>query len=206
MPRPLKHASLLWAIMLIGFFILSLGLPRVNLASAQQATGSIPTVTGTPIGPYITVNLDQFFINVRSGPSSFFYPRIGILMRGESAPALGRSPDGSWIQIYYPGVPGDIGWVYAANVQLTSQLLLPVVEAPPTATLIAPTLNPTLLAEFLPAQTATRPATFTPAPRLEPPVFTDVSPSATRLPLGLVIFGFGFVGLLVAAISFLRGR
>jgi len=198
--------------LLFGFFALcaltaALLAPRTALiAGAQQPTGSIATVTGTASGPFITVNIDQEFVNVRSGPSSFFYPKIGILLRGQSAPALGRSPGGDWIQIYYVGVPGNIGWVYAANVSLNAPTLLPIVEPPPTPSLEAPTLDPTLVAQYIPAVTATRLATFTPAPLVEPPVFHDVTLNANRIPMGLLIFGFGFVGILVAAISFLRGR
>ena len=198
--------------LLLGFFALAaltatLLAPHSALkAGAQQPTGSVPTVTGTAAGPFITVNIDQEFVNVRSGPSSFFYPKIGILFQGQSAPALGRSPGGDWIQIYFVGVPGNIGWVYSANVSLNAPTLLPIVEPPPTPSLDAPTLDPTLVSLYIPAVTATRLATFTPAPPVEPPIFTDVTLSATRIPMGLLIFGFGFVGFLVAAISFLRGR
>lgn len=180
--------------------------PTVAIVQAQQATGSIPTVTGTPLGPTITVNLDQDFVNVRSGPSSFDYPRIGILMRGQSVPALGRSEDGQWIQIRYIGAPGGIGWVFAANVTLSSQSL-PIVVAPPTPTSAAtPTIDPTLQAAFVPAVTATGLATFTPAPPLDETSFQDATVKQAAVPLGLVILGLGFVGILVAMASLLRGR
>jgi hypothetical protein len=191
---------------LLALSILATRVPDVVIVQAQQPTGSIPTVTGTPGGPRVTVNLDQDFVNVRSGPSSFFYPRIGILVRGQSAPALGRSSEGGWIEIEYLGVPGNIGWVFGANVTLSSQSL-PIVEAPPTPTPLAtPTINPTLAAAFIPPVTATGLATFTPAAPVEVPTFTDVNIDTTGAPMGLLIFGFGVVGLLVAIVSFLRGR
>ena len=127
-------------------------------------------------------------------------------MRGQSVPALGRSDDGQWIQIRYSGVPGGIGWVFAANVTLSSQAL-PIVDAPSTPTSAAtPTINPTLQAAFIPAVTATGLATFTPAPPVEEPSVTDATAEPAAVPLGLVILGFGFVGVLVAMASLLRGR
>lgn len=187
--------------------MLALALPFTRTAQAQQPTGSVPTVTGTPRGPYVTVNLDVDFVNVRSGPSEYFYPKIGILLRGQTAPALGRSPDGAWIQIYYVGVPGNTGWIYAPNVSLNSAGFLPIVEPPPTPTPPAtPTINPTLEAAFIPPQTPTRLPTFTPPAPLENPVFTDSTEDASRVPLGLIVLFLGFVGGLTAAMSFLRGR
>jgi hypothetical protein len=205
MPRKIVRWSL-WLAGLFALTYLAARIPTLPSVHAQQPTGSIPTVTGTPRGPYISVNLDQDFVNVRSGPSSFFYPRIGILMRGQTAPALARSEDGQWIQIEYWGVPGDVGWVFAANVTLSSQAL-PIVDAPPTPTLEAtPTINPTLQAAFITPVAPTALATFTPAGQVEAPVFSDVDVDPTAAPLGLLIFGFGVVGVLVAVVSILRGR
>ncbi len=199
---------LIFFLLFLGVGMLALALPFTRTAQAQQPTGSVPTVTGTPRGPYITVNLDVDFVNVRSGPSEYFYPKIiGILLRGQTAPALGRSPDGSWIQVYYVGVPGNTGWVYAPNVSLNSAGFLPIVEPPPTPTPPAsPTINPTFEAAFIPPQTPTRLPTFTPPPPLENPIFADNAETASRVPLGLIVLFLGFVGGLIAAISFLRGR
>lgn len=72
---------------------------------AQQPTGSIATVTGTPPGFTVTVGAQEDQINVRSGPGLDF-PLVGILVAGQVVPALGRSPGGDWVQIVYPGVPG----------------------------------------------------------------------------------------------------
>jgi hypothetical protein len=191
----------------LGVSLFALSLPFAATVQAQQPTGSIPTVTGTPMGPYITVNLDLDFINVRSGPSEYFYPKIGILMRGQIAPALGRSPGGNWIQVYYLGVPGNVGWIYAPNVSLTSSGFLPLVEAPPTPTPPATsTINPTLESAYIQPQTPTRLPTFTPPAPVENPVFADISSNPSRVPLGLIVLSLAFVGMLIAVISFLRGR
>lgn len=203
--RSLKFVVLLT--LALGGGLLALALPSAAIVQAQQPTGSVPTVTGTPRGPYITVNLDLDFVNVRSGPSEYFYPKIGILMRGQSAPALGRSPDLTWIQVYYLGVPGNTGWIYAPNVRLVSSGFLPIVEPPPTPTPPAtPTINPTLVSAFIPPQTPTRLPTFTPPPQLENLVFTDNTEAASRVPSGLIVLGLAVIGGLIAIISFLRGR
>lgn len=204
------HRKFFKQIVLVGLFlglaVLFLHVPAVLIVQAQQPTGVIPTVTGTPPGPMVTVNLDQDFVNVRSGPSSFDYPRIGILMRGQSVPALARSEDGQWIQVRYIGAPGGVGWVFAANVTLSAQSL-PIIPAPPTPTSAAtPTINPTLQAAFVPAVTVTGLATFTLAPAVEEPLFQDATAKPAAVPLGLVILGLGFVGVLVAISSLLRGR
>lgn len=196
-----------WTLLLSSLILLLSAPPARTVVLAQQPTGSIPTVTGTPRGAYITVNLDQDQINVRAGPSSYFYPKIGVLLAGQQAPAIGRSPGGDWIQIEYPGVPGSVGWVYAPLVSLSAGANLPIVEPPPTPTPASTaTIDPTLAAAFIIPETPTRLPTFTPPPPLLVPTFPVESANNTRVPLGFLIFGFGFLGGLGAMISFLRGR
>lgn len=203
--RSFKFSVLL--ILALGGGVLALALPSAATVQAQQPTGSVPTVTGTPIGPYITVNLDVDFVNVRSGPSEYFYPKIGIILRGQTAPALGRSPDAAWIQVYYVGVPGNVGWIYAPNVSLTASNFLPMVEPPPTPTPPAtPTINPTLVSAYIQPQTPTRLPTFTPPAPLVNPVFRDNTSDSSRFPLGLIVLTLAVIGVLVAIMSFLRGR
>lgn len=177
---------------------------------AQQPTGSVPTVTGTPEGPIIKV--DQSLpqpIRVYAGPSSFDYPAIGILLANESAPAIGRAKGREdWIQIRYQGVPGSVGWVYGPFTSLSPGALLPLVEIPPTPTpLSTPTINPTLESAFIGQQTPTRLPTYTPPPPLDLPLFTDTNTApATSIPTGLLILGLGLFGFFGAVISYLRGR
>jgi uncharacterized protein YraI len=194
-------------IAVLGAFALTLSSPVRDFVSAQQPTGSIPTVTGTPQGVVIALYLDRAQERVYAGPSSYLYPAIGVMLAGQEAPALGISEDSSWIQIYYPGVPGSVAWVYAPFVRYVKNGTLPVVPSPPTPTPAStPTINPTLAAAFIAPATATRLPTFTaPAPNV-PPTFTDDSSGANRIPLGLLILGFGFIGGLGILISFLRGR
>jgi hypothetical protein len=192
------------AVSLLGLFG-----PRPLTVQAQQPTGSIPTVTGTPAGPTIRVDSSLQKVLVYAGPSSFDYPAIGVLLGNETAPALGIAdgkPD--WIQIYYPGVPNSVAWVWALQVSLSPGALLLPIEIPATPTpLSTPTINPTLEAAFIGLETATRLPTFTEAPPLEIPQFQDETTNATTgVPAGLLIVALGLFGFFGAVISYLRGR
>lgn len=194
---------------ILGITILGLFDPGRTEVLAQQPTGSIPTVTGTPLGPVIKVDLSIPQIRVYAGPGSFDYPAIGVLIAGESAPAIGRaSGREDWIQIHYPGVPGSVGWVYGLYVSLSPGALLPLVEVPPTPTALStPTIDPTLEAAFIGQTTPTRLPTFTPPPPLELPSFADVDQAQTAgVPVGLLILSLGLFGFFGAVISYLRGR
>ena len=59
---------------------------------AQIPTVSLPTVTGSPQGPTVSVrrDADQDSINVRAGPSAK-YDIIGVLIVGQIAPAKGKN-------------------------------------------------------------------------------------------------------------------
>ena len=187
---------------------ITLNMPAPRIVNAQQPTGSIPTVTGTTSGPIVTVYADLEQIEVYAGPSTYLYPAVGILLAGQSVPALGRGRDADWIQVFYPGVPGSNAWVYAPYVRISPGARLQTVEAPPTPTPFStPTINPTLAAAFIPPETPTRLPTFTPAAQIAIPTFTDDVPDqSNRIPTGLLIFSLGFIGVLGVLISFLRGR
>jgi hypothetical protein len=170
-----------------------------------QADTPFPTVTGTPVGPIIIVP-DQ--VNVRTCPSTNC-DLVGVLIAGQRASAIGRSTGGEWIQIIYPGVPGNVAWVYSAFVVLESgQSLLPIVEPPPTPTpRITPTVDPTLAAQFnLDAIESTRLPTFTPASPVVQPTFEPESVgNGTGFPPILAIVALTVVGLFGLVISLLRG-
>jgi hypothetical protein len=193
-----------WIILLAGSSIIWGSTSRVL---AQQPTGSIPTVTGTPSGPILTVHAGwEEQINVRAGPGQN-YDAVGILVIGQWLPAVGQISNGEWIKITYLGAPNDTGWVMAALVDLKGEL--PVIEVPPTPTpRTTPTTDPTLAAQYIVAIPATRLPTFTPPDRLAIPTFAPESParSSRGVPMGLVIIGLGVVGVFGALISLLRGR
>ncbi len=197
-------------ILIFGGIVFAFHTPFHSSVLAQQPTGSVPTVTGTASGAIVALYLDEGHPqeDVYSGPSSYEYPKIGVLLAGQEVPAYGYSEDKTYIQIYYPGVPNSVAWVYAPFVQIKKIGPLPVLKAPPTPTAISkPTSNidPTLAAAFDTPVNATRLPTFTPPAPLVVATFLE-DESVNRVPMGLLILGFGVVGALGALISFLRGR
>ncbi|MBN2501020.1 MAG: SH3 domain-containing protein [Anaerolineales bacterium] len=208
MQRFLSRLSLSILIVLVGLLVLTV--PHVGATGlAQQPTVAIPTVTGTPAGPTVSVNLDQEQINVRDGPGTN-YNKVGVLIAGENVPALGRSVAGLWIQVVYPGVEGGVAWVYAPLVSFVVSGDLPIVEAPPTpAPLVTPTINPTYAAQFVIDVPATRLPTFTPPQPLVIPTFVPEQNAPNipfNFPIGLPIIVLGVFGILGSLFSFLRGR
>ena len=206
MYRWLKVALL--SISLAALIALSLLVSARDTAIAQQPTGSVPTVTGTASGPVVTVYADLVQVDVYAGPSTYLYPAVGVLLAGQSVPALGRGQDADWIQVVYPGVLGSSAWVYAPYVRISPGANLQRVDAPPTPTPFStPTIDPTLAAAFIAPETPTRLPTFTPPAEIVIPTFVDEDADQTnRIPVGLLIFSLGFVGALGVLISFLRGR
>ena len=176
-------------------------------ALAQQPTGSIPTVTGTPPGPMLTVHpgYDEQ-INVLAGPG-VDYDAVGILVIGQWPPILGQISSRDWIEIAYPGAPDNVGWVPAVLVDVSGDV--PEIPVPPTPTpRTTPTIDPTLAAQYIVELPATRLPTFTPPGPLNVPTFLPSTPvrGGSGVPMGLVIIGLGVVGLFGALISLLRGR
>jgi len=187
-----------------GLTLISLALLGASPTQSRQLLVDV-TVTGTPEGPTIVVP-DQ--VNVRLGPGTN-YAKVGVLIAGQEAPALGRSPGGDWIQIAYPGVPGNVAWVYAPFVVLDAgQELLPIIEPPPTPTpRVAPTIDPTLAAQFnLGEAPPTRLPTFTSA---APVIYPTLAPLDNEVGQGfppiLAILGLLVVGIFGLVVSFLRG-
>jgi hypothetical protein len=199
----MKHLA--WSLLfLCGLILASFALLAASPAHSLQMMVEA-TVTGTPEGPKIVVP-DQ--VNVRLGPGTN-YDKIGVLIAGQEATALGRSPGGLWIQIVYPGVTGNVAWVYAPYVVLDAgQELLPIIEPPPTPTpRITPTIDPTLAAQFnLGEAPATRLPTFTPAEPVIQPTLEPLNGGNGRgFPPILAILGLLVVGLFGTVVSFLRG-
>lgn len=170
-----------------------------------QAETPIATVTGTPEGPKILVP-DQ--VNVRLCPS-VDCDLVGVLIAGQEASAIGRSPGGDWIQIIYLGVPGNVAWVYSFYVVLpTGQSLLPIVEPPSTPTPnITPTVDPTLAAQFNLGESISTPLpTFTAAAPVVQPTFEPIqSVNEAGFPPILAILVLLVLGLFGTVISVLRG-
>jgi len=180
-------------------------LPAGNVY-AQQPTGNVPTVTGTPTGPHVTVYSDQTFIDVFAGPSSYDYEKIGVMAAGTSAPALGKNQDGTWIEIVYVGARTGVGWVYAPFVSITVGSISKLSAPPTAAPMTTPTLNPTFVAAYGLQVVPTRLPTYTPPAPLKVPTFAPNASGASRVPYGLVIAVLALIGILGAVLSFLRGN
>ncbi|MBL8098133.1 MAG: SH3 domain-containing protein [Anaerolineales bacterium] len=190
--------SILFLIVLTGFLSAS----NLTFVLAQAPTDTPAPTTGL----FITVITDEPQINVRLGPSSTIYPIVGTLLKGATAPALGRSQGGDWIQIEFPSAPGGKGWVYSPLVQVSPPGNLSIAEPPPTPPQPATsTIDPTLAAQFVVEPTSTRLPTFTPHPSL-PPMATFATKSTIAndsVPLATIIIAFailGFVGFLLSLI------
>lgn len=205
----------LWIALIFALsFVLFLGLGMAQNVQASQLkqipTIDIPTITGMPEGPYVLVrtDIDQDFINVRSGPHPN-YEKVGILQLGVKAPALGISAGRDWILIEYPGVPGGRGWVFAPYVTVKPGATLPIVESPgePTPQYTS-TIDPTLAAQFLVTAVPTQMPTFTQPAPLAIPTFTDNSGAQLPggVPAGLVIIILAGVGLLVGLVALVQSR
>jgi hypothetical protein len=182
---------------------LALAVQAANLQPQPPMLQAVPTATFT--GPTILV---PELVNVRLGPA-VEYDQVGVLISGQRAPAIGRSEGGKWIEISYPGVPGNIAWVYAPFVVLEPPgATLPIIEPPPTPTpRVTATVDPTFAAQFnLGDAPATRLPTFTPVDPLVQPTPIPAAPvTGTGFPPIFAILGFLVVGLFGTVISFLRG-
>ena len=189
-------------------FGLALAAPFGTVVLAQQLSETPTSAPETTSGMYITVITNEPQINVRTGPGSIAYPIAGTLLQGQTAPALGRSPGGDWIQIQFDSAPNGKGWVYSPLVAVSSGSLR-IVEPPPTPALPATaTIDPTLAAQFNAIPTSTRLPTFTPAPEVTVPIFTEKAPIVSRLPVSMasIIVFFSLTGLLGFVLSLLRRR
>jgi PKD repeat protein len=106
-----------------------------------------PTATPQPGLPLATTTTD---LNVRSGPSTA-YPVLGLLKAGQTAEITGRSTDGGWWQIKFPGVAGERGWLTAQYVTAQHVANVPIVPAPappPTATPVPPSPTPVVITDW----------------------------------------------------------
>jgi hypothetical protein len=191
-----------WFKSLIGILMVA-GLGLATLLSPDQA-GAFQEAS-TPSGILATVIYAEP-INVRSGPSTVFYPIIGQLQPGDIVPALGVSPGREWVQISFAGGVNGIGWIYASFVTISGGELQ-IAEPPPTPTpLVSATIDPTLAAAFIVQPTQTRMPTFTPPPPLEVPQYTEAIPSRSSGATGIFIVILVVIGALGLTISFVLSR
>jgi uncharacterized protein YraI len=185
--------------MLIGLLV---GGVSPALAETPTATPSLGRSFAT-----ITVKIGENpDINVRAGPG-VDYERVGTLLAGQEAPALGRSAGGDWVQISFPAGPDGLGWVYTYLVDVSGEL--PIVIPPPTPTpLTTPTIDPTLAAQFIIEPLPTALPTFTAPPPLVIPTITavDAPQDQHSTPLLYITIVLGALGIFSLLVSFIRVR
>lgn len=182
--------------------IIAIGLSVGSFLSVKQVQAYQAAPTPTLPGTYATVTYSEP-INVRGGPSTVHYPRVGRLNPGDVVQALGVSPGREWVQIAYPDAQGGVGWVYAIYVNVTGGELH-VVEAPATPTPpVTATIDATLAAAFNFQPTPSRIPTFTSAPPLTVPQFSQVTaPQSGGFALGYFVITLLLLGGAGLAVSF----
>jgi len=196
-------------IIICGFLFTLYTLSDPKSVHAQQPTGSVPTVTGSPTGPMASViayKSENDGINIRSGPS-VNYDVIGKMWVDLSLPVLGKSPGGDWLLVQDPSLPGGQGWVFSFNVNVTSGEI-PIAEIPPTPLpKVTAAIDPTLAAQFITTPLATKLPTYTPSAPLVIPTFeTFDSQSFAGIPIGLIILALLGLGLVMALFSYFTAR
>jgi SH3-like domain-containing protein len=209
--RTMKFKFFRYAILSVffTFFIILCTFSTTKSVVAQQPTGYIPTVTGTPTGPLASVisyKAENNAINIRSGPSTN-YDVIGLMYVDADYPVLGKSPGGDWLLIKDTSLNGGQGWVFSFNVNVTLGEI-PVAEVPPTPMpKVTAAIDPTLAAQFVSTPLATKLPTFTPSAPLVIPTFEIFdSQSFAGIPIGLIILALFGLGLIIALFSYFQAR
>jgi len=105
------------------------GAPSETFTAVPSAIPPTGLPTATACSPTVTASSS---INVRSGPGTV-YTVIGSMSVGGTATVAGKSNDGTWYYINFPGGSGGYGWVSGSVVSATCiPSTLAVIAAPPT--------------------------------------------------------------------------
>ena len=128
---PLIIGGLVALLVIVGlglFFLLFAGRGNDTGDGNEGGGGGIIIVVPTPAPQVPSVTADAN-VNIRSGPGTEF-DVIGSLKQGQSAEALGRSPDQQWWVIKVAAANNGQGWVAANFVTTTNTGNLPVIQPP----------------------------------------------------------------------------
>lgn len=169
-----------------------------TVSAARLSAHAAPLLQATPSPWVVEIYQD---VTVRAGPGTE-YDRVGLLVAGQTSPAVGRSPTGAWIKIIYVGAPNNEGWVLRDFIRLIGDdPNMPTIMPPPTPTLPptpTPPLDVVLGTDGAPVTdpSAGRPPTFTaPAPEIRP----------TLLPAEGIGVPSGFPPAVIIAVLFVLG-
>jgi uncharacterized protein YraI len=179
------------------------------LSGVSPVLAETPTTTSLPPRSFATITVkigENPDINVRAGPG-VDYERVGTLLAGQQAPALGRSAGGDWVQISFPEGPDGLGWVYTYLVDVNGELPIVIPPATPTP-LTTPTIDPTLAAQFIIEPLPTALPTFTAPPPLVIPTIASLDNAQDQRsdPLLYIMIVLGALGLFSLLVSFIRVR
>ena len=142
------------------------------------ATGAVHVGGGTAAAPAAGPGL-QLVACPNLGPV------IGSIPQGEKVLVTGRSADGGWLQIYYPGPAFDRAWTKAGALQLQADAgSLPVTscEAPATPTAQAPAASVAFVPSPQPGPSAQPSPSPSPSPEPSPAAVPSPSPAASAQP------------------------
>ena len=133
------------AILLLALLALCAGLVWFNWFGGEESSGggsNIIVVVPTP-APQLPSVTAEARVNIRSGPG-LDYDVVGALEQGQSAEAVGRSPDMAWWAIKVDGVAGGQGWVANEFVAARNTDNVPILQPPalPTTSPTQPTPEP----------------------------------------------------------------
>lgn len=202
-----KSALIRLLLALVGVVILGLLAFTPSLSSrvwGQFPTVDMPTVTSSPRGLYVrAIGLEYDTLNVRSYPSSAS-TLLGVFFVGQEANAYGYY--GDYVQIEYPGAPGNKGWILLNRVEVfggtLSQLEPPATETPS----VTKTIDPTLAAQFVITLQPSRLPTYTEPPPLMIPTYEESTgaTAAGGIPMGYIIVVLAGLGLFLTLIAVLR--
>jgi hypothetical protein len=197
-----QFAALLFtALMLAGLTGLNGGLALAALQTPLPTETLQPTATFG--GPTVLAS-EQ--VNVRAGPGTN-YDQVGVLIPGQTAPAIGRSPGNEWIQIEYPGGPGNRAWVFAPLVSIragTIEDLTPAETPPPPTAPPTPTFDTSLVTPG--TSEPTRMPTFTAAAPVVQATFEAPDLGGGGFPPAIAIIGLFVIGVFAGVVAVLRQR
>jgi len=185
--------------LVLSFFFITLALLACNLSAAVPVATEPPvateaaivftaTPTSTPIpdaaiqacDPIVTTNTEA---NVRKGPGTV-YAIVGLIPLGGTAPVAGKSFDGTWWYIQFPGGDGGYAWIAGSVTTATCiPATSPVIAAPPPP-VVVPSNTPKPGA---PDPTDVPPSGPLPPVLSDPPIYIFTMPSATPIPFEMPV-------------------
>ena len=113
----------------------SASLTSTVAAGAPPATSAAATATTSPVAPAgaPVASPSGQPVNCRSGPDTS-WSVVFILSPGQTAEIIGKTADGTWLEVKNPSIAGSFCWVSAGVVTTTGSLSgVAIVAAPPTS-------------------------------------------------------------------------